>query len=937
MKGLLFLMAFLMVGFVVASEDLCSNGEWDESETDVDCGGDCIPCPVGKLCHDSEDCRTSYCIGGVCSIDEKPYPKKVCVDKDKGISSYDADIAHYIIKGKEKSFKYDKCTGKKNKEDGTKQYLKEYYCDNNKIKTKKVACDLGCREQIVQVKGKYKKGGQCRLPSICEDGTDVGECAEETPKQCVIDCKNGNCEANLIDNCKECGCSEGFCFNSTCFPEQMRYCDDGIEVGECSVEKPDQCTLDCKDGNCEAKIIENCRECGCKYGYCINNTCVSSLQDYYCDDGTKYARCSENKPNFCSRSHNPVGEVSLRLSQWCSLCGCPENMICAAAGQCIPILSTIYDEKEIAKDFTLQRVAYDRFANWLKIDYSYTPLTNVTLYNESAYFVISILNSSYTWNEQNKISRSGNSSRIIRISEEELQEIKKLSPDKCVDMDIQYRIVTRPRNPIDSTPENETLLVINSTNNNICFDIFEDNTTFQVGVLQVVFPGWDLEKQKLCFTNKNTGGRFASTVRTSCDDSIFDYNYSEYNLKDILFSSDDYTTFRNISPAYSRANTTIEVRTYSLRSIGKFWERQLKKHKIANTIYGKSPRFNITFLDPVEKENTLESSDHGLVKEFFREAVRENSINTDPFDFMIYIQYNNLHDYSSFRRSFAAGRNSYISFSLSASDIFINKPYLTIVHEMGHQIFHAPDLYHGFGQKYPEGVPDLFEFPQKKSCIMGKGFGYKLRNASDSKVSTYSTWGASAKFYENISKDMFYTQDPENYVLCPVTITKIVGQENTNCPLQNYYANECGSCSSLNYLDCKSPKANFINETNFLNYTGFTNSNRYSVATLYFKYIGEPGYFNPKIREHVTIRFSIPGTDIQKNEHTYVYPFFEESDEERFYSFRYTDEMKEKILQVYPDGIVNFTISYQYDDTKLYFSVNSGTFDILADKYNHRE
>ena len=45
----------------------CSDGIMSGSETDVDCGGSCAPCPEGKLCDSNSDCMSGDCETGVCS------------------------------------------------------------------------------------------------------------------------------------------------------------------------------------------------------------------------------------------------------------------------------------------------------------------------------------------------------------------------------------------------------------------------------------------------------------------------------------------------------------------------------------------------------------------------------------------------------------------------------------------------------------------------------------------------------------------------------------------------------------------------------------------------------------------------------------------------------------------------------------------------------
>jgi len=41
----------------------CNDGTKNGDETDLDCGGSCSPCQVGKMCDIASDCISRYCIG----------------------------------------------------------------------------------------------------------------------------------------------------------------------------------------------------------------------------------------------------------------------------------------------------------------------------------------------------------------------------------------------------------------------------------------------------------------------------------------------------------------------------------------------------------------------------------------------------------------------------------------------------------------------------------------------------------------------------------------------------------------------------------------------------------------------------------------------------------------------------------------------------------
>ncbi len=44
----------------------CDDGEHNQSESDVDCGGPCPACDPGEACEDNDDCVTQACAAGVC-------------------------------------------------------------------------------------------------------------------------------------------------------------------------------------------------------------------------------------------------------------------------------------------------------------------------------------------------------------------------------------------------------------------------------------------------------------------------------------------------------------------------------------------------------------------------------------------------------------------------------------------------------------------------------------------------------------------------------------------------------------------------------------------------------------------------------------------------------------------------------------------------------
>ncbi|MFC1801183.1 hypothetical protein ACFLZB_01870 [Nanoarchaeota archaeon] len=59
----------------------CDDSIQNQDESDVDCGGEtCAQCPLGKNCHQDNDCMSENCLNGVCA----PYGIECYVDNDCG-------------------------------------------------------------------------------------------------------------------------------------------------------------------------------------------------------------------------------------------------------------------------------------------------------------------------------------------------------------------------------------------------------------------------------------------------------------------------------------------------------------------------------------------------------------------------------------------------------------------------------------------------------------------------------------------------------------------------------------------------------------------------------------------------------------------------------------------------------------------------------------
>ncbi len=50
------------------SASTCFDANWNGDETDVDCGGSCVPCSLGKICNHDSDCGEGTCQSHRCAL-----------------------------------------------------------------------------------------------------------------------------------------------------------------------------------------------------------------------------------------------------------------------------------------------------------------------------------------------------------------------------------------------------------------------------------------------------------------------------------------------------------------------------------------------------------------------------------------------------------------------------------------------------------------------------------------------------------------------------------------------------------------------------------------------------------------------------------------------------------------------------------------------------
>jgi hypothetical protein len=161
------------VNVLLNSDYACSDRVKDGEESDIDCGGDCkLKCGNGKDCSINSDCKTSFCVKGVCRAGN-------CTDGYQNQGESDVDCG-------------GSCSTK---------------CSVNKKCTKAYDCETGiCNE------GYCVPEGPCSNKMLDASETDIdcgGICASTKSKKCAV---GKNCEYN--SDCQSGVCSpSGMCAN----------------------------------------------------------------------------------------------------------------------------------------------------------------------------------------------------------------------------------------------------------------------------------------------------------------------------------------------------------------------------------------------------------------------------------------------------------------------------------------------------------------------------------------------------------------------------------------------------------------------------------------------------------------------------------------------------------------------------------------------------
>ncbi len=179
------------VNVLLNTEYACSDSIKDGDETDVDCGGSCsAKCPSGKACGSSSDCRTSFCVSGVCKAGN-------CTDGYINQDETDTDCGGSCSRKCDISQKCKKNTDCETSICSESVCIAEGPCSNKRLDEGET--DVDCGGLCVAVKSK-----KCSLNQKCAEDSDcrtglcgpIGKCVNQNDR-------DADTVLNDADNCPD--------------------------------------------------------------------------------------------------------------------------------------------------------------------------------------------------------------------------------------------------------------------------------------------------------------------------------------------------------------------------------------------------------------------------------------------------------------------------------------------------------------------------------------------------------------------------------------------------------------------------------------------------------------------------------------------------------------------------------------------------------------
>jgi len=310
----------------------CENSVRDEGESDLNCGGPCLPCALTQLCNSTADCREGECTDGTCQA-------AGCSDGDQTDNETDIDCGGGACK---RCPVGGGCVEGSDCQTGVcgEQGCAEPTCNDRVINGNESDFDCGGPDCSSCVAGQ-----SCLTPSDCvggdcNNGTCALSCAAGSGN-CDGDPGNG-CETNLRADASHCGdcatvcslsnatasCAAGMCRVESCV----------APFADCNGDPADGCEVNTKTD------VDNCGACGAKpcptlngQAYCADSQCGITCAENFADcDGEAGNGCEKD----VSRDINNCGgcgkacTASAGKTAWCRKGQCGETTCATGRGDC---------------------------------------------------------------------------------------------------------------------------------------------------------------------------------------------------------------------------------------------------------------------------------------------------------------------------------------------------------------------------------------------------------------------------------------------------------------------------------------------------------------------------------------------------------------------------------------------------------------------------
>lgn len=266
---------------------LCENGVKDPDETDIDCGGSCPRCTLGKSCINDSDCITDFCESGTCTF----IPN--CTDNTLNQDETDIDCGGSIC---------NSCLIGESCISGSDCITN--LCESN-ICISNASCSDGIKNQDetdIDCGGSCdpcNNGQSCNIDTDCtsdycnpDDICSTPTCSDGFKNQDESDIDCGGAACSRCENGKTCNsdsdCTSNNCESGTCTAQSSQQNGGSSQDNDCDndIKDNDESDIDCGGQDCSGcSINQTCEEnSDCKSNFCNNGICDIAQN---CNDGIK--------------------------------------------------------------------------------------------------------------------------------------------------------------------------------------------------------------------------------------------------------------------------------------------------------------------------------------------------------------------------------------------------------------------------------------------------------------------------------------------------------------------------------------------------------------------------------------------------------------------------------------------------------------------------